>query len=206
MFYFKSIKYSIFFLTILFFVSSFIGCLTYETKEYLYKLDKGNAGHGIIRYINLMSSAVNDTANDPESDFQELYDSYYTGDKIEEELGGAKNLKKRLYEEDNRLCGEVSFDFDDITKIKFYKYKVTGNNTNLEESSFWCFYLSAGIGMGMMGNYENYFSSNGTYGGENMPVIFWKGNQNEFKFKTTITSPGKSTTSLLKNWRERNEH
>ena len=63
-----------------------------------------------------------------------MIQSYLKGDKIKEDLAGAKNIKTRLYEEDNQLCGEVSFDFDDITKLKVLRDKDTGP---------WCFYLSA---------------------------------------------------------------
>ena len=202
MFYFKKIKFLIYYLIILFFVFCFNGCLTYESKEYFYRLDSGNSGHGIIKYINLMTNSLYDSTGTADTDFQELMDSYYTGDKIEEELAGAKNVKKRLYEEDNRLCGEVSFDFDDITKMKFYKYDDTDILSNSVGTKLWCYYLSSGSMMGMTGNNEVYFSSNGKYGGENMPVIFWKGNQKEFGFKTTVTSPGKSTTGLLEKWKD----
>ena len=170
------------------------GCLTIESKEYSYKIGKDNSGHGSVKYINIMSD-LKDSTSTPDSDYQTLIDSYYKGDKLSEDLIGAKNLKKRLFEEDNRLCGEVTFDFDDITKLKFYKYKDNGP---------WCYYISI-FTMGLLGGSESYFSSNGVYGGESMPVIFWEGNQKEFKFKTTSTTPGKTTTSLLQLWKDKGE-
>jgi len=173
----------------------FEGCLTIESKEYTFELDKGLSGHGSIKFINILS--VNkDSIGTIETDYSELMDSYYKGDKIKEELSGVKNLKKRLYEEDNQLCGEVSFDFDDISKLKFYKYKDKGP---------WCYYLSI-LSMGLLGGTESYFASNGTYGGDNMPIIFWDEGQKEFNFKTAITSPGKSTISLLQMWKEKGEN
>ena len=63
-----------------------------------------------------------DSLSTPETDYQDLIDSYFKGDKLSEELPGIKNVKKKLYEEDNQLCGELTFEFDDITKLKFYKY------------------------------------------------------------------------------------
>jgi hypothetical protein len=172
-----------------------IGCLTSESKEYTYKLDSDRSGHGSIKYINILSDNK-DSVSNIDSDYQDLIQSYLKGDKIKEDLAGAKNIKTRLYDEDNQLCGEVSFDFDDITKLKFYKYKDTGP---------WCFYLSA-FSMGLLGNSENYFSSNGTYGGENLPVIFWDGSQKEFNFKTTLTAPGKTAVSLLQMWKDKGEN
>ena len=83
----------------------------------------------------------------------------------------------------------MTFDFDDITQFKFYKYKDEGP---------WCFYL---VSFSMTGPSEVYFSSNGTYGGDNMPVVFWDGNVKEFKFKTSVTAPGQNTLSFLEMWR-----
>ncbi len=182
-------------LSILFFSALyFTGCLTIESKEYSFKLNKDKSGSGAIKYINIMSENK-DSVSTIESDYQELIDSYLNGEKLKEDLTGVKNLKKHLFEEDNQLCGEVTFDFDDISKLKFYKYKDSGP---------WCYYLSI-FSRGLMGGTESYFSSNGTYGGENMPIIFWDGKEKEFTFKTTFTAPGKSATSLLNIWREKGD-
>lgn len=173
----------------------FAGCLTMESKEYSFKIDKEKSGHGSIKFVNIMSDNK-DSVSTIDSDYNDLIDSYYKGEKISEDLPSVKNMKKRLFEEDNQLCGEVTFDFDDITKVKFYKYK---------ESGPWCYYLSF-FSMGLMGGTESYFSSNGTFGGESMPVIFWDGKQKEFNFKTTFTAPGKSAISLLGMWKEKKDN
>ncbi len=182
-------------LSLFYFSVYFTGCLTIESKEYSFKIDKDKSGHGKIKYVNIMSDNK-DSLSTIDSDYQQLIDSYFKGDQLKEDILGAKNLKPRLFEEDNQLCGEVAFEFDDITKLKFYKYKETGP---------WCYYLSA-FSMGLMGNSENYFSSNGTFGGESMPIIFWDGTQKEFDFKTTLTTPGKTSTSLLQMWKEKGEN
>jgi len=174
-------------------VGSFAGCLTVETKEYSFKLKKGKSGEGRIKYINIMSDQK-DSASAVEQDYRELIDSYLNGDKIKDEFPNIRIKKKRLYEEDNQLVGEVTFEFDDITKVRFYKYKDSGP---------WCYYLGSGFSMGRLS--ESYFSSDGTWGGENMPVIFWDGTQKEFEFKTTVTAPEKNTLSLLDMWKERGE-
>jgi len=168
------------------------GCLTVETKEYTFKLKKNGSGEVTIKYINIMTDSK-DSAGVPESDYTELISSYLKGSKIQEDYPNAKNIEKRLFEEDNQLCGEVKFEFDDITKFKFYKYKDKGP---------WCYYLSSS--MGMFGG-EQYFSSNGTYGGENMPIIFWDGGQKKFEFKTAVSAPSKSTMSLLDLWKSKGE-
>lgn len=135
-----------------------------------------------------------DSAAAVEQDYSELIDSYMNGDKIKDEFPNIRVKKKRLYEEDNQLVGELTFEFDDITKVKFYKYKDEGP---------WCYYLASPLGF--QGMSESYFSSNGTWGGENMPVIFWDGKQKEFEFKTTITAPEKNTLSLLDMWKQKGE-
>jgi len=169
-------------------VFSLQGCLTVETKEYRFKINKDRSGEGSIAYINIMTDK--DTAGSVETDYQTLIDSYLNGDALKDDLPNVKITSKRLYEEDNQLCGEVKFQFGDITKMKFYKYKETGP---------WCYHLTS---LNMIGS-ESYFSSNGTYGGENMPVIFWEGTVKEFKFKTTVTQPGKTTKSLLEIWQQK---
>lgn len=166
------------------------GCLTVETKEYTFKVKKDGSGEATVKYINIMTDSK-DSAGVPESDYSELIDSYLNGEKLMEDFPGAKNIKKRLFEEGNQLCGEVKFEFDDITDFKFYKYKDKGP---------WCYYLSPGMFGG-----EQYFSSNGTFGGENMPVVFWGVDQKTFQLKTTVTQPAKNTMSLVEIWKSKGE-
>jgi hypothetical protein len=165
------------------------GCLTVETKEYYFNLKNGNSGEGRIKYINIMRSE--DSATTIENDYEELVNSYLKGNKPEDELLGIKNLKKRLFEEDNHLCGEITFEFDDISALKFYRYK----------DDVWCYYIPASS-FGIFGGGESYFSSNGTYGGENMPVVFWEANQRKFEIKTTVSQPDPKNVSLLEIWKK----
>jgi hypothetical protein len=166
------------------------GCLTVETKEYSFKLTKGNSGEGKIKYINIMRTM--DSAVTIETDYNELIESYLKGNMPENEMPGVKNVKKRLFEEDNQLCGEITFEFDDITTLKFYNY----NN------KAWAYYIGAGS-LNLFGGNESFFSSNGTYGDVNMPVIFWDAKEKEFNFKT-VKPPGESQTeSLLEMWKQR---
>lgn len=170
-----------------------IGCLTYEAKEYSFTLQNGNSGSGKIKYINIMRTE--DTSVTIESDYQELIDTYLKGNKPEDELLGVKNVKKRLFEEDNQLCGEITFDFEDITTLKFFNYKDKVWAYNMNSSSF-----------GLFGGSESYFSSNGTFGGETTPVIFWDSDQKEFTLKTTVSQNDKKTTGLLNLWKTKGEN
>lgn len=180
-------KRSIIYLFLFIFSVSLIGCLTVETKEYSYKLKDGNKGSGKIKYINIMRTV--DSATTMETEYRELIDSYLNGNKPEDEMLGVKNVKKRLFEEDNHLCGEITFDFDDITSLKFYNYK----------GKIWTFALT---GNSIFGGNESYFSSNGTFGGENMPVIFWDNGENELNFKTTVSQNDKKNESFLEIWKK----
>lgn len=165
---------------------SMIGCLTVETKEYSFKLKDGKSGSGKIKYINIMHTM--DSASTVEAEYGDLMTNYMNGKKPEDEMPGVKNVTKRLFEEDNQLCGEITFDFDDITSLKFYNY----NN------KVWAYSLSGGS---MFGSSEAFFSSNGTFGGENINVVFWDGNEKEFKLKTTVASNDKKNESLLDIWK-----
>jgi hypothetical protein len=167
-----------------------IGCLAVETKEYSFKLKSGNSGEGKIKYINILRT--DDSASTIEGDYEELVNSYLRGGKPEDEIKGIKNVKKRLFEEDNQLCGEITFEFDDITTLKFYKY----NN------DVWCYYIPT-VSMNFFTGTDEYFSSNGTYGGESMPVIFWDGKEKKFEFKTIVSQADKNKTSLLSVWKQK---
>lgn len=182
----KSLIYVFFFI----FSVSLVGCLTVETKEYSFKLKSGKSGTGKIKYINIMHTM--DSASTVEAEYEDLMTNYLNGKKPEDEMLGVKNVKKRLFEEDNHLCGEITFEFDDITALKFYNFK----------DKVWAYSLGGGS---LFGGSETYFSSNGTFGGENMPAIFWDGNEDEFKFKTTIAQNDKKNESLLDIWKKKND-
>jgi hypothetical protein len=166
------------------------GCLAVETKEYSFRLKSGNSGEGKIKFINIMRSQ--DSLSNAEQDYQELVNSYLNGYKPEDEMLGVKNVKKRLFEEDNRLCGEITFEFDDITTLKFYDF----NN------KVWSYYIGSSA-FNLMGAAEKYFSSNGTYAGDNFPVIFWESRQKEFEIKTSSTEPSEKTEGLLEIWKQK---
>lgn len=183
-------KRSLIYIFLFVFSISLIGCLTVETKEYSYKLKDGNKGSGKIKYINIMHT--NDSATTIEAEYQDLVSNYLNGNKPEDEMLGVKNVKKRLFEEDNQLCGEITFDFDDITTLKFFNYK----------GKVWAF---AFAGASIFGGNESYFSSNGTYGGEHTPVIFWDAGEKELKFKTTVSQNDKKNESLLDQWKKNNK-
>ena len=170
---------------------SLIGCLTFETKEYSYRLKDGNSGSGKIKYINIMRSY--DSLTTRETEYTELINTYLKGTKPEDEMPGVKNVKKRLFEEDNQLCGEITFDFDDFKTLKFFNYN----------GKVWTYSLGSN---NIFGGSEQFFSSNGTYGGEFMQVIFWNGDEEKFEFKTVTPKAEKKNEGLLDLWKSKGEN
>ena len=182
----KNFQNSLLLIILLALISS--GCLTYEKKEF--KLTGKNSGVLTMKYINIMSIMDNDTLDVSEDDFDVLVSEYLNGEEIENKFPGAKNIQKRLFEENGVLCGEVSMDFDNLEDVKLYRFKDIGplmiNVINFEDT-------------------ETYKSSNGDYGGDIMPVVFWDGNFTELELTTQYTTPDKTCVSLLsryKSWQE----
>ena len=95
-----------------FLLSAFIfsGCLTVEKKEYVFKLTGKTSGTLTIKYINIISNNEDDK-DVSEQDFQELINDYFNGSSIDEYYPSAKNIEKRLYEENGVLCMEVTMNF-----------------------------------------------------------------------------------------------
>lgn len=186
-------KKSIFIFSLLTFALCLNGCLTFDSKEYSFKVKSNGSGSGKIKYINIQSTV--DSASTSEADYESLIKDYVNGDKTTADFPNAKNFKKRLYEEDNQLCGELTFDFDDITKMKFYKYK---------EATI-CYLISSFTLFQLSGPTETYFSSNGTFGNEqSMPVIFWDSDAKELNFKTVVKQDKKSE-KLLDLWKQKGD-
>ena len=50
---------------------------------------------------------------------------------------------------------------------------------------------------------ETFLSSNGEYGGEIMPVVFWEKSLKTLKLTTTITAPDETTIGLLSIYNQR---
>jgi hypothetical protein len=162
------------------------GCLTVESKEYRIKLKSEHSGEATIKFINIISEA-DDTLDISRDDFQQLIEFYLQGSQLEKENPGFHNVKKRLYEENNALVGEVSFTFDSLSVVRVFKFD--------NESPYMYF---AGNPLSS----EQYVESNGTYGKEWMPVVFWPKDVKDLYVRTKVVSEVASHRSLLKNFRE----
>jgi hypothetical protein len=158
------------------------GCLLVERKEYHFTVKPDGSGTGRITFVNIMSAE--DEADDPSpSDYRELITKYLNGNRFEKDHPQYTNVRKRLYEEDGVLNGEISFDFQTYTDISLYRFQGKGT---------WMYYTNPG---GF--NYEHYESSNGEYGGDTMPILFWPDETTAFEIKTTFEKSERKTRSLL---------
>lgn len=163
------------------------GCLTVEKKEYTFEFTGKNSGILTIKYYNIMS-VMDDTLDVSDADFDELISSYLYGEEIENEFPYATNIQKNLYEEDGVLCAEVTLEFDDLEAAHLFQYD-TKSPFMFNLGSSWL-------------DSETYFESNGVYGGEQMPVVFWDSGIKMLKLTTQITTPDETTMSLAGLYRD----
>lgn len=168
------------------FVFVFSGCLTVESKEYHIKLTGNHSGEATIKFINILSES-DDTTDIRKEDFQQLIELYVSGNKLEKDNPGYREVKKRLYEENGVLCGEVSFTFDSLSSIRFFKF---------DKDSPYMYYASNPLSS------ETLVETNGVQPEQWMPVVFWKRDAGEFYVKTRVSSEARFRTSLLKQFRD----
>ena len=168
------------------------GCLTADHKEVRLALNPdGKSGTGRITFTNIVSEPDDSSKDNSKEDFNHaLITEYYQGQKFEEANKGLKNIRKRLYLEDDKLMGEITFEFDDITKLGFFRYKGEGPYM----------YYTISDGYFTSGQFE---ASNGTYGDDKiMPVIFWDATAKDFYFKVSLSTPNVVHHSLAKLYSE----
>lgn len=162
-------------------------CLTCEKKEYTFQMTGENSGRLTIRYINIFSNSL-DSAGELKVDYDELMDMWLNGEKIERDFPKASKFKKRLYEQDGQLCGEVIMEFNDLSAVRLYQHHKQGP-----------FMFSMGA---VNDDGENFQQCNGEYGGEFMPVIFWPSDSKTLRLTTIIAKPDSSCVSMLDAWKK----
>ncbi len=172
-------------------VSSFIlsSCLTVEKKEYTFEFTGPDSGVLTVKYYNIMSS-TEDGEDMSEADFAELIKTYYVGDQLEQDYPLATGIEKRLFEEDGVLCSEVKISFDKLEGARLYQHSSDGPYMFCVKSTF---------------DGEEYMASNGEYGGEIMPVVFWRNKEMVLRLVTSVMKQDESTVSLLpqyNKWKE----
>lgn len=170
-------------------VISLAGCLTVERKSYKITMTGKQSGTCTITYHNIVS-AKDDGKDVSFKDFAELVTDYLEGTKLEDEMEGCRNVKKRIYEEKGQLMGEITFDFDTLSTVKMFRY---------DDTSPLMMY------MGGMSS-EKYADGNGEFGGESMPVVFWPAKSKDINLTTTVTEIDTSHVSLVDHyamWKKR---
>lgn len=173
-------------LIILFFLALLLSsCLTIEEKEYTFEIKEDGSGSLRIKYINILSMK-DDTATVTKSDFQELVTNYIEGDQLGQDYPDAVIRSKRIFEEGGVLCGEVIIDFKTLRSVGIYQYDPN------------CPYM---FNINSFLDSESFVSSNGDYGGDIMPVVFWPKTLNRLKLSTSITIPDETTISLVDEYR-----
>jgi hypothetical protein len=163
------------------------GCLTCEKKEYTFKFTGDNSGQLTIKYINIMSTK-DDTVDNSVEDFTTLMTDYYEGSEIENEFPEATLVSKKLFEEDGVLCGEIVIEFSDLVIAHLYQHQGKGPLMYC----LGCYSIDS----------EYYSESNGEYGGDVMPVVFWEDGLKKLELKTDVTMPDETTVSLLEKYQD----
>lgn len=161
-------------------------CLTCEKKEYIFQFTGERSGRLTIRYINIFCNSL-DSSGEVQADYDELINMWLKGEKIERDFPKATSFTKRLFEQDGQLCGEVTMEFDDLRAVRLYQRQEQGPIM---------FSMSAVTDDG-----ENFLQTNGDFGGEHMPVIFWPPDSRTLRFVTSIARPDSTTVSLLNTWK-----
>lgn len=173
---------------VLFIVAAIVmtGCLTVEKKEYTFQLKDNNSGTLTIKFINIMSMK-DDALDVSQNDFEELVTNYIEGNEIEMDYEKAMVRSKRLFEENGILCGEVIIDFNDLASVGLYQY---------DSKSPLMFNVGSFL------DSETYLQSNGEFGGEVMPVVFWAKSLKTLTLSTYITEPDETTVGLITEYHE----
>lgn len=167
---------------------SISGCLTCEKKEYVFQLTGLNSGKLTIKYINIFSSLIDSTA-ELTSDHKELTDLWFKGEKVEIDFPQIKKLRKRLYEENGTLCGEITLEFDDLSKVRLYRSRNDGP---------FIFKLSEVNDDG-----ETFLQTNGNFEDGETPIISWPEDSRTLRFSTKIATPDSTCVSMLQQWEQK---
>lgn len=162
------------------------GCLTVESKEYRISVRPDLSGEATITFVNILSES-DDTTDISADDFLQLIQFYYEGAQIEEENPGFRNVRKRLFERDGMLWGEVSFSFDSIAAVRLFRY---------DGSSPFMYFVGSPLSA------EQLLETNGTRGPDWMPVVFWQRDTTELYVKTKLVSEVHHQRSLLSHYRK----
>lgn len=158
------------------------GCLTAERKETVFIVKPDGSGTGRIVFYNIRSIEERDE-DVSIRDYNELLSNYLKGRKFDDFYPEFINLKKRLFEQDGELNGELTFEFLHYNDVGLYRYREDGP---------WMYYVGPRADFSV----EHFDASNGTVPGEQMPVAFWPAGTTEFRVVSRFDQ-SESARSLL---------
>jgi hypothetical protein len=161
------------------------GCLRAERMETTFTVKPDGSGTARIVYENFTSAQDSADAEDRMTeDYTELINGFLKGNDFEERNPSYLNVKKRLYEEDGKLNGEITFEFASYEDVGLFR---------LDNKGMWMFYP----GQGGHPDMERFDSANGRFGGNRMPVVFWPEETTEFRLYRTLPRPDSSVSRSL---------
>jgi hypothetical protein len=163
-----------------------ISCLHVEKKQYTFELTGENSGKLTIKYINIFSNKESDTVDISEKDYDEMVNQYLEGNKLEEDYPGARNFKKRVFEENGVLCGEVTMEFENLDVVKLFKYD--------KASPMMYYYKGSGD--------EKFLETNGKTT-NSMPVVFWDKSMKKLVLTTKQDEVTATSVSLLEQYKKK---
>ncbi len=159
------------------------GCLTVERKEITFWVKPDGSGNGRLVFRGIGSVQENGTDNTL-TDYTHLVNTYFKGKELEERYPAYSDFKKRIYEENGKLVGEVTFRFSHYEDVGLYRYQDRGP---------WMYH----IGYRSEFVVEQFDTSNGTAATELMPVLFWPENTTEFRISSHFDGSDLSVRPLL---------
>ncbi len=160
-------------------------CLTAQYKEYKFEMTGKTSGQLTITYKNIFCSHYDDEISveeEAEQDYSELVSDYLEGTTVEDDFPNAKMISKKLFEENNQLCGQIVLEFDNIEDINLYKY---------HKKAPFMFHVPSD---------EDYFDSNGEKAPEFIQLVVWDKKAKVLELTTTINEPDDESLSLLSIW------
>jgi hypothetical protein len=168
----------------------FPGCLTCDIVTYVFTMTSGNSGTVKMSYRNITSSECS------EQDFINFFDTIINGNGIEKNWPAVTNIRKNFFEENGKLNADITMDFSSPDQVGLYQYKGTG-------PLMFMYWTAPFIGLN-----GHYLESNGTFGGEKMPVVFWEPKQKELTLSVQIPDTlqpideGQEVNCLVEKFRE----
>ena len=158
------------------------GCLTAERKVITLQVNPDGTGSGTIVFYNL-KSMQEDESDRAHIDYARLVDTWLHGDEFEQANPALYNVQKKLFASGKQLNGEVSFDFYHYADIGLYRHNDVGQ---------WMYYANLNTS-----EIEQFDTTNGQFGGDYMPVIFWPEEATIFEITNKFETEGRPEQSLL---------